>query len=53
MQDTNIGRVAALWRYPVQSLRGERVASYDVPTSLELEDRTLRPTHLWRILPPA
>ena len=31
----------------------ERVASYDVPTSLELEDRTLRPTHLWRILPPA
>ena len=31
----------------------ERVATYDVPTSLELEDRTLRPTHLWRILPPA
>lgn len=31
----------------------ERVASYDVPTSLELEDRTLRPTYLWRILPPA
>lgn len=31
----------------------ERVATYDVPTSLELEDRTLRPTQLWRILPPA
>lgn len=31
----------------------ERIATYDVPTSLELEDRTLRPTHLWRILPPA
>jgi predicted nicotinamide N-methyase len=31
----------------------ERVAAYDVPTSLELEDRTLRPTTLWRILPPA
>jgi predicted nicotinamide N-methyase len=31
----------------------ERVAHYDVPTSLELEDRTLRPTIVWRILPPA
>jgi predicted nicotinamide N-methyase len=29
-----------------------RVAQYDVPTSLELEDRTLRPTIVWRILPP-
>lgn len=31
----------------------ERVALYEVPTSLELEDRTLRPTTIWRILPPA
>jgi predicted nicotinamide N-methyase len=29
----------------------ERIASYDVPTSLELEDRTLRPTVLYRMLP--
>ena len=26
------------------------LGSYDVPTSLELEDRTLRPTHLYRML---
>jgi predicted nicotinamide N-methyase len=30
----------------------ERIAAYDVPTSLELEDRTLRETIVWRILPP-
>ncbi|MEX0808311.1 MAG: 50S ribosomal protein L11 methyltransferase [Dongiaceae bacterium] len=31
----------------------ERIAVYAVPTSLELEDRTLRETIIWRILPPA
>jgi predicted nicotinamide N-methyase len=31
----------------------ERIAVYNVPTSLELEDRTLRETVIWRILPPA
>ena len=31
----------------------ERVAAYNVPTSLELEDRTLRETIVWRILPTA
>ncbi|MDZ4736590.1 MAG: 50S ribosomal protein L11 methyltransferase [Rhodospirillaceae bacterium] len=31
----------------------ERIAAYSVPTSLELEDRTLRETIIWRILPPA
>ncbi|MEX1109032.1 MAG: 50S ribosomal protein L11 methyltransferase [Dongiaceae bacterium] len=36
---------------PAQGL--ERVAVYAVPTSLELEDRTLRETIIWRILPRA
>jgi len=36
---------------PVHGL--ERIAEYDVPTSLELEDRTLRRTTVWRILPAA
>jgi predicted nicotinamide N-methyase len=31
----------------------ERIAVYNVPTSLELEDRTLRETIVWRILPIA
>jgi predicted nicotinamide N-methyase len=31
----------------------ERIAAYNVSTSLELEDRTLRETIVWRILPPA
>ncbi len=30
MPDTTIGRVAALWRYPVQSLSGERVETLNV-----------------------
>ncbi|WP_207461935.1 50S ribosomal protein L11 methyltransferase [Azospirillum sp. SYSU D00513] len=29
----------------------ERVGAYAVPTSLELEDRTLRDTTIWRLLP--
>ena len=29
----------------------QEIARYDVPTSLELEDRTLRPTTLYRLLP--
>lgn len=29
----------------------EKVAVYDVPTSLELEDRTVRQTIVWRLLP--
>ncbi|MCW2248409.1 putative nicotinamide N-methyase [Azospirillum fermentarium] len=29
----------------------ERVAVYDVPTSLELEDRTVRQTTVWKLLP--
>ena len=39
MPDTNIGRVAALWRYPVQSLRGERVEALDVGTERPTGDR--------------
>jgi predicted nicotinamide N-methyase len=31
----------------------EPVASYTVPTSLELEDRTERETSIWRLTPPA
>ena len=39
MQDTNIGRVAALWRYPVQSLRGERVEALSVGADKPIGDR--------------
>ena len=31
----------------------ERVAQYSVPTSLELEDREMRETTIWRLLPEA
>ncbi|NUB24806.1 class I SAM-dependent methyltransferase [Azospirillum brasilense] len=31
----------------------ERVAQYSVPTSLELEDREMRETAIWRLLPEA
>ncbi len=39
MPDTRIGRVAALWRYPVQSLRGERVETLIVGTEKSVGDR--------------
>lgn len=39
MPDTNIGRVAALWRYPVQSLRGERVEQLTVGENISVGDR--------------
>jgi uncharacterized protein YcbX len=39
MPDTNIGRVAALWRYPVQSLRGERVEALNVGPDMSIGDR--------------
>lgn len=31
----------------------ERLAHYEVPTSLDLEDRTMRETGVWRLLPEA
>lgn len=39
MPDTTIGRVAALWRYPVQSLRGERVEALSVGADISVGDR--------------
>jgi uncharacterized protein YcbX len=39
MSDTKIGRVAALWRYPVQSLRGERVEQLTVGENMSVGDR--------------
>lgn len=39
MPDTKIGRVAALWRYPVQSLRGERVEALNVGADMSIGDR--------------
>ncbi len=39
MPDTRIGRVAALWRYPVQSMRGERVEALSVGLERPIGDR--------------
>lgn len=39
MSDTKIGRVASLWRYPVQSLRGERVEALNVGADMSIGDR--------------
>jgi len=39
MSDTIIGRVASLWRYPVQSLRGERVEALNVGADMSIGDR--------------
>jgi uncharacterized protein YcbX len=39
MPERKIGRVAALWRYPVQSLRGERVETLSIGEARPLGDR--------------
>jgi hypothetical protein len=39
MSDETIGRVAALWRYPVQSLRGERLDTLAIGSKGPLGDR--------------
>ncbi|MEX1109031.1 MAG: MOSC domain-containing protein [Dongiaceae bacterium] len=39
MTDETIGRVAALWRYPVQSLRGERLDTLEIGPKGPIGDR--------------
>jgi len=39
MSERKIGHVAALWRYPVQSLRGERLEALDVTEAGPVGDR--------------
>jgi uncharacterized protein len=39
MTDETIGQVAALWRYPVQSLRGERLDTLEIGSTGALGDR--------------